>query len=368
MKLRINREELAEALSAVSAVASVRSPKEVLKCVRLEVRPDVLLLSATDLELGIRSAVTQVEVDKPGETLVVADTLSKIVRECADEILALETEGNHLHVRGMGSHFRIVTQSVEDFPPVPAMEGEPDFMVEHETLRRLIEWTVFAAARESTRYAINGILWELSDKGLVLAATDGRRLSVGRVKVSGVKKGASVQAIVPGKALSLFARLPVDGDSGVAVKIAPNQMLLKIGRSMISTSLIEGHFPKYQDVIPSDNDRTVALNTMEFLGALKRAALLTNEESKGVRLAFSDGNLTLSSRAPEQGDATISMPIPYKGEAIDIGFNPVFLTDVLRVAHSDEVTFAFKEANRPGLIKLDDSFVHVVMPVNLSSA
>ncbi len=368
MKLRFNRQEAAEALAASCAVAAARTPKEVLKCVRLEALPDALLLSTTDLELGLRVAVTQVEVDEPGETLVVADTLARIVRECADEVMILDTSVNALHVRGEGSHFQIITQSPTDFPPVAALDGEPDFTIEDSLLRRLIEWTVFAAARESTRYAINGVLWELSGKDLVLAATDGRRLSVGRGRIASNNTKSIPKAIVPPKALSLFNRLPAEPEAQVAVKITPNQMVLRLGRAVVSSSLVEGHFPKYQDVIPTDCDRTVDIETADFLSALKRAALLTNEESKGVRLSFADGSLTLSSRAPEQGEATISMAVRYRGEAMDIGFNPVFLTDALRVAHSDTVTFAFREPNRPGLIRIGDQFTHVVMPVNLSSA
>ena len=368
MKLRFNREEAAEALSNACAVAAVRTPKEILKCVRVEALPDAVLLSATDLELGLRIAVTQVEVDEPGETLVVADTLAKIVRECADEVMSAETTVSELHLRGAGSHFQIVTQAPAEFPPVPTMEGEPDFTVENGLLQRMIEWTVFAAARESTRYAINGVLWEVSGKELVMAATDGRRLSVAKGKLSSCRSKSLPSVIVPGKALSLFNRLGGDADAAVAVKVTSNQLLLRVGRAVISTNLVEGHFPKYQDVIPADCDRTVELNTAEFHSALKRAALLTNEESKGVRLAFSDGILTMSSRAPEQGEATISFPVEYKGEPIAMGFNPVFLTDVLRVTHTDELIFAFKEPNRPGVLRVGDGFIHVVMPVNLSSA
>ncbi len=368
MKLRFNRQEAAEALAASCTVAASRTPKEILKCVRVEALPDALLLSTTDLELGLRVAVTQVEVDEPGETLVVADTLQRIVRECADEVMVLEATGNTMHVRGEGSHFQIVTQAPIDFPPVSGLEGEPDFTIDDAALRRLIEWTVFAAAKESTRYAINGVLWELAGKDLVLAATDGRRLSVGRSKLNSTNVKSLPKAIVPGKALSLFNRLPAEPDSVVAVKVTPNQIILRLGRAVVSSSLVEGHFPKYQDVIPTDCDRVVEIETAEFLSALKRAALLTNEESKGVRLAFADGSLTLSSRAPEQGEATISMAVRYRGEAIDIGFNPVFLTDVLRVANSDTVTFAFREANRPGVVRVGEHFTHVVMPVNLSSA
>jgi len=368
MKLRFNRSEMADALGAASSVAPARTPKEILKCVRMEALSDVVLLSATDLELSLRTAVTQVEVDKTGDTLVMADTMSRIVHECTDEILTAEVLQNQLHVRGAGSHFRIVTQAPAEFPPVPGMEGEPDFTIDHALLRRLMEWTVFASARESTRYAINGVLWELSGEMLTLAATDGRRLSVGRGAATSVSTRAVPHAIVPPKALSLFSRLPAEEGATVGVKISRNQLVLKAGGTTVSSSLVEGHFPKYQDVIPQDCDRSVTLVTQEFLSALKRAALLTNEESKGVRLSFSEGNLTLSTRAPEQGEATISLPINYKGEAIDMGFNPVFLTDVLRVTHTEEITFAFKEANRPGLIRLDNDFVHVVMPVNLSSA
>jgi DNA polymerase-3 subunit beta len=267
----------------------------------------------------------------------------------------------------MGSHFQIVMQDTVEFPHVPTLEGDPDFTIENGTLRHLIDWTVFAAARESTRYAINGVLWELDGDRLTLAATDGRRLSIARGQLSARNTDSTSQAIVPGRALSLFARLSADEDAPVGVKLAANQMLFKVGGATVSTVLVEGHFPKYQDVVPVDCDRVVELDTVEFHGALKRAALLTNEESKGVRLSFGEDSLTLSSRAPEQGEATISLEVSYRGEPTEIGFNPVFLSDVLRVTHTDRVSFAFKEANRPGIVRMGDDFVHVVMPVNLSS-
>jgi len=367
MKLKFNRQEVADALSAICSVVSVRTPKEILKCVHVEAQADVLLLSATDLELSLQCAVTQVEVAKPGETLVVADTLNRIVRECVDEILTVETTGNNLEVRGTGSRFQIVTQAPADFPPVPKMEGEPSFVIAHDELRRLFEWTVFAAARESTRYAINGVLWEVEGDQFTLAATDGRRLSVAKTKLPKPAKHAVPQAIVPTKALQLFGRLNADADTMVEVKITSNQLRLKTAGFTMSSNLVEGHFPRYQDVVPTDCDRTAELNTAEFNSALRRAALLTNEESKGVRLSFDNGTLTLSSRAPEQGEATISVPVRYTGTPTEIGFNPIFLMDVLRVTREDDVVFAFKEANRPGLLRVGDDLLHVVMPVNLSS-
>ncbi|MCO6437728.1 MAG: DNA polymerase III subunit beta [Phycisphaerae bacterium] len=370
MKLNFNREEMADALRAVCAVAAARTPKPVLRCVRLEARSDVLLLSATDLELALRAAVSQVEVGKTGETLVVADTLSRIVSECNDDVLTAETKGNHLHIRGSGSHFQIVTQDPADFPAVPTMEDGPDFTVSDGVLRKLVEWTAFAAARESTRFAINGVLWETKDSKLTLAGTDGRRLSVAHGELMGAPVREIPSVIVPGKALSLFNRLHADSEGAVGVKILPSQILLSVGGALVSSSLVEGHFPDYRSVIPSDCDRVLELETDEFLGALKRAALLTNEESKGVRFSLKDGELTLSSRAPEQGEASVSIPVQYKGEPMEIGFNPVFLLDVLKVAQgqAERITFALKDANRPGLLRSGEGFLYVVMPVNLGSA
>lgn len=368
MKFRFNREEMAEALSAVSSVAAVRTTKDILRCVRLEVQSDVVLLSATDLELSLRYGVTQVEVEQPGAVLAVADVLTRIVRECTDEVLTAESKGNVLHLRESGSHFQLVTQDAREFPAVATMEGDPDITIEHAQLSRLIELTAFATARESTRYAINGVLWEVTDSKLTLAATDGRRLAVASGSLSTEPRADIPQAIVPTKALSVFNRLPIEAEARVGVRFASNQLLLNTGPALVGTALVEGHFPKYQDVVPPDCDRVATINAAEFQSALRRASLLTNEESRGVRFAFQEDSLTLSSRAPEQGEAEISLPVKFKAEPLEIGFNPAFLLDVLRVAHAEELTLALREPTRPGILRLEDDFVYVLMPVNLSSA
>jgi len=367
MKLRFNRQEMADVLAPLCAVAAVRTPKEILRCVKLEAKADVLFLSATDLELSLRCAATQVEVLDPGETVIVADTFARIMHECSDETLAIETDANGLHVRGAGSHFEIVSQDGTDFPAVPATDEEPHFTVAQNALRRQIEWTSLAAARESTRYAINGVLFELEGNRLTLAATDGRRLSVAPGVVTRPEDAGNVPpGIVPTKALTVFNRLATGEDDLVSIHITSNRMLISVAGAQIGTSLVEGHFPSYRDVVPTDCDREATLNTSDFAAALRQAALLTNEESRGVRLAFSDGDLTIKSRAPEQGGATISIPVAYKHEPMEIGFNPVFLLEVLRVVGTNEVTLAMKESNRPGILRAGGEFLYVVMPVNLS--
>jgi len=365
MKLRVNRQELATALSSVSSVVASRTPKPVLQCVRLDALPDHLLLSCTDLEVGLRYSVGQVEVDTPGQTLVRAETFAKIVRESAEEILVLDATDRILHVRGEDSHFQVVASELDEFPSVPEMKGDPHFRIQMEALRRLSEWTLFACARESTRYAINGVLFVVKDR-LLAIATDGRRLSKGAGQVERVKSGDIPSVIVPTKALGLVKSFASEPDEPVSIQVAENQMIFRVAAATVTTSLIEGHFPKYEDVIPRDSDRRASLDTATFLSALRRAALLTNEESKGVRLSFTADRLVLSSRAPEQGEAEISMGVSFSGEPVDIGFNPHFLIEALKAAHSESVSFRCSTPQRPGLLELDEDFLYVIMPVTLS--
>ncbi len=364
MKLSLNRHEFLDALAIVTSVAPSRTPKPILQCVLIDVHDDYVILSATDLEIGVRVSVSQVEVDETGSVLVLADKLNQIVRESIDEVLSLEVSKDVCHVRGHDSHFRIYVQDLKDFPPVPEIEGDGDLTLEADQLRELTDWTVFAAARENTRYAINGVLWDRKGDRLTLVATDGRRLS--RVERAIDGGGKALTAIVPIKAMQLIGKVFASADTPISVRIESNQIAVKTARVLICSTLLEGHFPKYEDVIPGDSDKSVRFDKAELLSAVRRVALLTNEESKGVRMAFTKGKLTLSSRAPDQGEAEVSLPIEYQDVDIDIGFNPVFIADVLRVVPNDEVLFEFKEANRPGVFKIGENMLYVVMPVNLS--
>jgi DNA polymerase-3 subunit beta len=172
--------------------------------------------------------------------------------------------------------------------------------------------------------------------------------------------------IVPAKTVGVLQRILPYVEGSVGVRFSENQIIVACGNYVLSSALVEGHFPNYQEVIPRDNDRKLEVSTDEFLSAVRRAALLTNEQSKGVRLAFDKEKLVLSSRAPEQGEATISMRISYAAAPLEIGFNPTFLSDALKVTGTPTVQLEFKESNRPGIIRTGNDFLYVVMPVNLT--
>ncbi|HUN81565.1 MAG TPA: DNA polymerase III subunit beta [Phycisphaerae bacterium] len=364
MKCICDRAALSEALSATAGVTLSRTPKPILQCVRVTAEKDVLTLTAYDQEVGLRYRVKQVEVSKTGETLVAGDRLQAIVRESSDETMSLESSGEALHIRGSDSHFQMVGQNVREFPPVPDMEGEPDLIVKVGPLVEAVNKTLFAAARENTRYAINGVLWEKKGKQLHMVATDGRRLALCSASLE-KSVGEDGSAIVPTKALSLLGKLHLDADDTLEVRLKPNQIIMRCESATISSVLVEGHFPKYQDVLPRDQDKVATIKTADFLSGVRRAALLSTAESKGVRIRLDKEGMILTSRAAEQGEATIKVGVEYRGGDIEIGFNPEFLVDALKVC-GETTTFELKEASKPGVLKSGSTFLYVVMPVNLS--
>jgi DNA polymerase-3 subunit beta len=368
MKVICDRGALVEALNLVGGVIVTRTPKPVLTCVKLVGQEGAMSLAATDLEVAVRISTPRVEVQEPGEALIPADKFGQIVRESLDPTLTLTVKDNTAEIRGQDARYKVFGYPPADFPPVPEFTGEPDFNISAGDLHKIIAQTIFATAKENSRYAINGVLVERQGNKLSVVATDGRRLALakGTCKAARSDGEAAVTAIVPTKALNLLLRLFTNPDESVRVRIADNQILFATDDAILASNLVEGNFPPYKDVIPRDQDKKAAISTDVLASGVRRAALLTNEESKGVRMSFSEEGLTLSSRAPEMGEAEIKLPMQqYTGDPIDIGFNPQFILDALKVVESDQVSMEFKAPNKPGLIKTAGEFTYVVMPVNL---
>ncbi len=365
MKVICDRGALVDALNLTGAVVVARSPKPVLTCVKLSATEGSLAIAATDLEVALRLTTPRVEVSEPGDAVIPADKFAQIVRESVDSTITLEADDEAAHIRGQDSHFKILTMPAGDFPPVPVFDGEADFEVEAGQLQKLLTQTLFATARENSRYAINGVLIERQAGKLTVVATDGRRLALAKGTCQS-KKSDNRSAIVPTKALGLLIKLFDNPEETVRIRVADNQILFAGEQAVVVSNLVEGSFPAYQDVIPRDADRKATLDTTLLTSAVRRASLLTNEESKGVKFSFTSNGLTLTSRAPEMGEAEVSMPVArYDGETIDIGFNPAFVVDVLKVVDANQVTFEFKAANKPGVLRTGPEFLYVLMPVSL---
>jgi len=366
MKANFNRTALAEALGLLTSVAPSRTPKPILRCVQITAEDKEVRICATDLEVGINYSISEVQIEKAGEVIVPADRLNAIVRESVDEVLVLEATDGKCEIRGADSHFTVYGQEPGQYPVVPGFEGDAEIEIGLSNLQAGIEQCLFATAKESSRYAINGVLWEIKDKKLIMVATDGRRLARSTVKLASAPKGEVPEnLIVPGKAMGLLDKIGGDEKDAVAVKLLDNQILMSCANVVISSNLVEGNFPKYEDIIPTDYTKKLTLSTEAALSAARRASLLANEESKGIQLSLETGKIVFSGRAPETGDAEVDMAIDYKGEPINIGFNPQFLIDALRVIRAADFELELGEPDRPGLLKSGRDFLYVLMPINL---
>ena len=366
MKANFNRTALAEALGLLTSVAPSRTPKPILRCVQITAEDKEVRICATDLEVGINYSISEVQIETPGEVIVPADRLNAIVRESVDEVLVLEASDGKCEIRGADSHFTVYGQEPGQYPVVPGFEGDAEIEIGLSNLQTGIEQCLFATAKESSRYAINGVLWEIKDKKLIMVATDGRRLARSTVKLASAPKGEVPEnLIVPGKAMGLLDKIGGDEKDAVAVKLLDNQILMSCANVVISSNLVEGNFPKYEDIIPTDYTKKLTLSTEAALSAARRASLLANEESKGIQLSLETGKIVFSGRAPETGDAEVDMAIDYKGEPINIGFNPQFLIDALRVIRAADFELELGEPDRPGLLKSGRDFLYVLMPINL---
>ncbi len=381
MKVVCDRGALLDAINLVSGVVASRTPKPQLRCVKLTASKDGqagrLTLEATDAEISMTLVSERVDVEQEGSALVPADKLAQIVRAEENEpTLTLEAEDDTTHIRGADAHFQLRGFPASDFPEIPGFEaltGDGSaFTVPAGTLVELIRRTIFAAARENSRYAINGVLVRREGKTLEFVATDGRRLALCRDTLA--ESGDEITCIVPSKALMTVSKLVGDPEEPVSIAISANRIVIGFspdggsGRALITSNLVEGSFPPYEDVIPKGHDIKVGFDRDVLASAVRRAALLTNEESRGVRLSFTSANkkLELASRVPEMGEARVSADLTsMDGDDLEIGFNPGFITDALRVIDDPQVMLELKAPNKPGLLRSGNDFVYVVMPVNL---
>lgn len=382
-----------EAINLVSGAVAARSPRPQLGCIRLVASKASgagdFVLQATDAEVALKLTLSQVDVQKTGEALIPADKLRAIVAaEEGEPTLTIEVENDVCHIKGADAHFKVFGYPAADFPPIAdfamvvagtggAPKAQATMTFPAGALAQLVSRTIFATARETSRYAINGVLMKRDGKKLEMVATDGRRLALARGAIAaGADKDAkAVSCIIPSKALGMLQKLIAGHDEPVQIAITDSQILFSFGtaaspgRAVLVSNLVEGSFPPYEDVIPKDNDKKVIFDRESVASAVRRAALLTNEESRGVRMAFKGKGkqLELSSRAAEVGEAQVRVELKsYEGDDLEIGFNPQFLVDAFKVLGDQEVIMELKAQNKPGLIKSGQDFMYVVMPVSLT--
>jgi DNA polymerase-3 subunit beta len=364
MKVKCNLGDLSNAWTIVNALVPSKPVKPVLTHVKLSAKKGGLELYATDMDVGVKYAVLEAVVEEEGEILVPSSLMGGILKDGWGEEVEISSQKDATQVKLAESKFRILSDTVENFPPFPEIDAKNTATLPREAFCRMVELTRFSVAREDTRYALNGIFLEIKKGTARMVSTDGRRLS--RVEAKLTKNAKAVgSAIVPVNGFDEVLRCLSADDEEVVLNIGDNMLQAQTKKAIIFTKLIEGTFPNYEEVIPKGYEKKAMLDADGFLLHLRQAAKLTSEESRAVKFSFEKGKLTLSSSSPEMGDATTEMAIKYDGADFEMRFNPTYLFDVLRALPGKEVAFEMSERTKPGILTYEKEFLYVVMPVNV---
>ncbi|MCH7685938.1 MAG: DNA polymerase III subunit beta, partial [Planctomycetes bacterium] len=256
MKIHCHRLSLAAAFQVVSGVVPSRTPKDILKNVMLQVADGKAVLIGTDQEVGIRYEIPGVEIESPGEMLLPTSRMISILRELQDDGINLEVDDSSVLVRAGHSEFRLSLEDPTEYPPVSAFDEQEYYVISGPVLREAIQRTAFATDIESTRYALGGVLLELSPESVTLAATDSRRLALVKLscRFEGEESSGNISPVVPSKAMTLIEKsIPENEEQDVWISVHTNSVVVKSGLATISSRLVEGRFPRYRDVIPSES-------------------------------------------------------------------------------------------------------------------
>ncbi len=369
MKITCEREPLLTAFQTAASVAPSRSPKPILQNVKLTVSGKESKILATDTEVGIRLDVAGIEASAPGEVILSVARFGPILRESTDEKLTIESDGNLVVVKGGRSEFKLPAENPDEFPDMPEFSEESYHEVPARLMKELIRRTLFATDTESSRYALGGVLLDFAESKVTAVGTDGRRLAKMEgpaQSVNGHLSTNSSMTIVPGRAMQLIERALSDADAEIKVAARSNDLLLQSPRATISSRLVEGRFPKWQEVLVERPDAVrIEISVGPLYSAIRQAAIVTSEESRGVDFVFGDGSLVMSSSTADVGQSRIEIPIAYAGEPIAISLDHRYVSDFLKVLDLQKtVTLAVKDDDHPAEFNTDDGYTYVVMPMS----
>jgi len=375
MKVRIGRDELLTGLQRVQGVVEKRNTMPILSNILLEAKQDGAEIVATDLELGMRG-LYKATVLKTGGVTVSARKLFEIIKELpSGEIELTAGDNNWTIIQAGKSQFKVVGLPSSDYPALPAIEREGLTPLSGDGLLELIRKTLFAAGDNDARYILNGLLVTLvvTDKktALRLVGTDGHRLAVAEQEVgkAGSKGGPQeIKAIIPKKAAQEMRRLLEEGEDGEPlIGFTKNLMIFRKSGLLLTSRLMEGNYPNYQQVIPKESGKKISVNRVELESSLRRVSVLSKDKASAVKVSFAPGKIILFSSSPDYGEATEELSARYEGEALNTGFNARYLLDVCSVMDGETISLQMETPLSPCLIQEPESpgFKCVVMPIKI---
>jgi DNA polymerase-3 subunit beta len=371
MEITVSKFELLRELTATQGVVERKTTIPILSNYLFEAGGDKLSLTATDLDLSLRTACSA-KVKKEGSCTIPARKLHDYVKLLPDADITIKLLENHwVSIRCGRSNTKMVGMARSNFPSLPQFPTAGVVKIPANVLRSMISKTTFAIANEESRYTLNGALMVLKPESITLVATDGHRLA--HIERSGEKfDGVSgeMKTLIPKKAMDEIKSL-LDGSDVESIEFAKDESTLyfRIGPRLLTSRQLTGQFPNYEAVLPKDNNRSIVVNCEDLTGAIQRVAQFADERSRAVRMKMDKGELKLSASSTETGESEDSIETDYNGEAITIGFNAQYLLDFLKATGSGEVRLEFKDAQSAGQLRPGEGdeykYRYIVMPMRI---
>lgn len=363
MKILCDRAGLQEAVNVVSSVVPAKTTKPVLQNLMLRADDEGITLFATDLEMAAKIRLDAVKVAKKGVVLLPARETGALLRELSDPTVTLESTDQRCRIESGGGSFVLLSDDPEQYPEEAQVKSGKVLLLPGGRMLRMIQETSFASAREETRYAINGVLFDCGGGCLRMVATDGRRLAIAYENVD--SGPTQFKAVVPLRALQTLSRaLPDGGKEPLRIEVGDKQIVFTTGRMQLVSQLLEMRFPDYEGVVPKAADTTVELQKSVFESALRRAAILCANEMPMVRFEVGDQVLRMTAESATRGRADVAIDVSVKGAGGSINFNPDYLLEALRVCELDQIRLDMSDDSMPAKFTLGEAFTYVVMPIS----
>ncbi|MBI9015388.1 MAG: DNA polymerase III subunit beta [Clostridiales bacterium] len=365
MKLKCNQKELSHAINIVQKAISSRSTLPILTGILLEANEGCLTLTGNDLSIGIKKSV-KAEIINHGSTVVSSNIFGDFVRKLPNQEITIELDGNNLSIVCLESKIDLITFNPVEYPELPIVENSSYYSVNSALMGSMIHQTIFAISNDETRPILTGALMNVSDNKLTIVAIDGFRVAIRHGSVS---SHIESKVIVPGKTLSEVNKIigSYDESEMLDIYVTENHILFKIGGIEIVSRLLNGEYLKYNQMIPSNFTTTLNINTKDFLHAIDRASLIAKiGKNDAIRLSVTNNKLLINSLA-EIGHANEKISIDVTGKLLDIGFNPRYLVEALKVIDSEFITMKLLSETSPTIIEpLDnDNYTYLAVPVRI---
>lgn len=366
MEILVRRGDLVKELQLVQGIVERKNSIPILSNVLVETGDGRLRVSATDLDVSLRGGCSA-QVVRPGAVTLAAKKLYEVVRSLPESDVRIEVQADAwATIECERIVFKMAGLPREDFPTLPEARPGKTIDIPADVLQTLIQRTAFAMTAEDARYYLAGALLVLESGSAAMVATDGHRLAYAERQVS-LKVAEPVKVLVPRKAITELGHL-LEGEEEVGFQRADGHLIFSAGGRTLASKLVEAQFPAYEKVITVTGDKKLSLAREVLQSAIRRVSLLSSERNRAIKVALEEGRLELSASSPELGEARESVPIPYAGEAVEVGFNAQYLLDFLSVVGTEEVLLELRDAEsqglmRPGTPVEGDDYRYIVMPM-----